>query len=277
MKKCNLCYDRTVAGAAAVVRAGLPDPGALVRRLRGVRRTQRRGQPVNQTGFGDAGGAHAGLPRAAGGGGRSSTSRRCSTRRGPSSGAERRRARRPGCCERRADQPTGRPASAEQRGQVSAGAPSSRTTGTPTTWSRAASCCSFAVLRLRRAVRRHGGAGGARAALGKPDARQPTADRPRRATCRRARRSTSHYPRAPTTRRCCCTCPAASFVAYSQKCTHLSCAVYYQPERERLYCPCHEGVFDPVTGEPVAGPPQRRLADRPAQDGDTLYAVGHVP
>ena len=38
--------------------------------------------------------------------------------------------------------------------------------------------------------------------------------------------------------------PGGRFVAYSQKCTHLSCAVYFQPERERLYCPCHEGVFD---------------------------------
>ena len=43
MKKCNLCYDRTAAGLAAVVRPGVPDPGALVRRLRGVRRTQRQG------------------------------------------------------------------------------------------------------------------------------------------------------------------------------------------------------------------------------------------
>src|SRR5262249_7034171 len=51
----------------------------------------------------------------------------------------------------------------------------------------------------------------------------------------------------------------ARFVAYSQKCTHLSCSVYYQADRDRLYCPCHEGVFNPATGDPVAGPPQRRL------------------
>src|SRR5207247_1641693 len=49
------------------------------------------------------------------------------------------------------------------------------------------------------------------------------------------------------------------FVCYSQKCTHLSCAVYYQPDRGRLYCPCHDGVYDAETGEPIAGPPQRRL------------------
>src|SRR5574340_71757 len=39
--------------------------------------------------------------------------------------------------------------------------------------------------------------------------------------------------------------PGSRFVAYSQKCTHLSCAVYYQPEYRRLFCPCHVGIFDP--------------------------------
>jgi len=72
--------------------------------------------------------------------------------------------------------------------------------------------------------------------------------------------------------------PGGQFVAYSQRCTHLSCAVYYQAERERLFCPCHEGVFDPQTGEPVAGPPQRRLPRiRLRQDGDMLVAEGVEP
>ncbi len=72
--------------------------------------------------------------------------------------------------------------------------------------------------------------------------------------------------------------PGGRFVAYNQKCTHLSCSVYYQPDRSRLYCPCHEGVFNPETGDPVAGPPQRRLAQIALQQqGDTLYAVGQQP
>lgn len=69
--------------------------------------------------------------------------------------------------------------------------------------------------------------------------------------------------------------PDGQFVAYSQKCTHLSCSVYYQADRGRLYCPCHEGLFNPQTGEPTAGPPSRplpRIVLR--QEGDTLYAVG---
>ncbi len=69
--------------------------------------------------------------------------------------------------------------------------------------------------------------------------------------------------------------PGDRFVAYSQRCTHLSCAVYYQFERGRLYCPCHDGVFDPQTGEAIAGPPQRRLAQIMLQRrGDIIYAVG---
>jgi assimilatory nitrate reductase catalytic subunit len=72
--------------------------------------------------------------------------------------------------------------------------------------------------------------------------------------------------------------PGGRFVAYSQKCTHLSCAVYYQPERERLFCPCHEGVFDVATGEPTAGPPQRRLPRIALRrEGDVLVALEEAP
>jgi Rieske Fe-S protein len=68
------------------------------------------------------------------------------------------------------------------------------------------------------------------------------------------------------------------FVAYSGKCTHLSCAVYWEAQRGVLRCPCHEGLFDPETGSVIAGPPPRplpRIALR-EQDG-MLYATGEVP
>jgi len=69
--------------------------------------------------------------------------------------------------------------------------------------------------------------------------------------------------------------PGGEFVAYSQKCTHLSCAVYYQPGEARLYCPCHEGAFNPNSGDPVAGPPRRRLPRiLLRRDGDVIAAVG---
>lgn len=52
---------------------------------------------------------------------------------------------------------------------------------------------------------------------------------------------------------------ADNYVAYSQKCTHLSCAVYYEKERNRLECPCHEGFFSIADGSVLQGPPQRPL------------------
>jgi Rieske Fe-S protein len=49
------------------------------------------------------------------------------------------------------------------------------------------------------------------------------------------------------------------YVAYSQKCTHLSCAVYYSAEKNELICPCHNGVFSVRDGSVVQGPPPRPL------------------
>ena len=52
---------------------------------------------------------------------------------------------------------------------------------------------------------------------------------------------------------------AEAYVAYSQKCTHLSCAVYFARERDRLECPCHEGYFSVRDGRVLQGPPSRPL------------------
>src|SRR5215471_15599564 len=53
--------------------------------------------------------------------------------------------------------------------------------------------------------------------------------------------------------------PDGTFHAYGQKCTHLSCPVYYSREHQRLECPCHEGAFDAATGNVLFGPPPRPL------------------
>lgn len=67
---------------------------------------------------------------------------------------------------------------------------------------------------------------------------------------------------------------AGHFVAYSQKCTHLSCAVYYAAEHRRLECPCHEGYFSVETGEVLQGPPPRPLPRIVLERrGDDLVAV----
>lgn len=49
------------------------------------------------------------------------------------------------------------------------------------------------------------------------------------------------------------------FKAYEQKCTHLSCSVFYKPGTGVIHCPCHEGSFDAETGDVIAGPPPRAL------------------
>jgi Rieske Fe-S protein len=69
--------------------------------------------------------------------------------------------------------------------------------------------------------------------------------------------------------------PAADvYVAYSQKCTHLSCAVYYDKEQNRLECPCHKGFFSIADGSVMQGPPQRPLPRVNLQkEGGQLIAV----
>ena len=68
------------------------------------------------------------------------------------------------------------------------------------------------------------------------------------------------------------------FVAYSQKCTHLSCAVVWSKERGRIECPCHLGYFSPEDGRVLQGPPPRPLPRVLLERrGDDLYAVGIAP
>jgi nitrite reductase/ring-hydroxylating ferredoxin subunit len=65
------------------------------------------------------------------------------------------------------------------------------------------------------------------------------------------------------------------FVAYSQKCTHLSCAVYFSAEAGRFECPCHEGFFRAADGAVLQGPPQRPLPRIVLEmAGDQLVATG---
>ena len=70
-----------------------------------------------------------------------------------------------------------------------------------------------------------------------------------------------------------------ALVAFSQVCTHLSCAVVYRASDGRLFCPCHMGVFECRDGHggavPLEGPPERPLP-RIALElrGDDVYAVG---
>ncbi|HEU4869564.1 MAG TPA: Rieske (2Fe-2S) protein [Pyrinomonadaceae bacterium] len=66
-----------------------------------------------------------------------------------------------------------------------------------------------------------------------------------------------------------------AFHAYGQKCTHLSCPVYYSRDHQRLECPCHEGAFNAATGDVLYGPPPRALdsIEVEIRDGQ-VWAVG---
>lgn len=44
------------------------------------------------------------------------------------------------------------------------------------------------------------------------------------------------------------------FIALSSQCPHLGCAVHWEGQNDRFFCPCHNGVFDPK-GNAVSGPP----------------------
>jgi nitrite reductase/ring-hydroxylating ferredoxin subunit len=65
------------------------------------------------------------------------------------------------------------------------------------------------------------------------------------------------------------------YVAYSQKCTHLSCAVIYSKTNNRLECPCHDGYFSVEDGRVLQGPPPRPLPKVVLERrGEELVAVG---
>jgi Rieske Fe-S protein len=67
-------------------------------------------------------------------------------------------------------------------------------------------------------------------------------------------------------------------VAFSQKCTHLGCVVYFEAEEDRWHCPCHEGNFEPLTGAVISGPPPRPLGRIDVElRGDTIWALGYQP
>ena len=65
------------------------------------------------------------------------------------------------------------------------------------------------------------------------------------------------------------------YYAYGQKCTHLTCPVYYEKGHDRLECPCHEGGFDVKTGNVLYGPPPRPLDKIELEVvGGEVWAVG---
>jgi len=48
--------------------------------------------------------------------------------------------------------------------------------------------------------------------------------------------------------------------AFSATCTHLDCIVQYRGDLERIWCACHNGIYD-LAGRNVSGPPPRPLTE----------------
>jgi ubiquinol-cytochrome c reductase iron-sulfur subunit len=64
-------------------------------------------------------------------------------------------------------------------------------------------------------------------------------------------------------------------IAYSKICTHAGCPVgLYQPDSHRLFCPCHQSVFDVLDGaKPIGGPATRPLPQLPIAVDDQGHVV----
>jgi Rieske Fe-S protein len=65
-------------------------------------------------------------------------------------------------------------------------------------------------------------------------------------------------------------------VAFSQKCTHLGCVVFFEADEQRWHCPCHEGNFAARSGAVISGPPTRPLGriEVEVRDDGQVWALG---
>lgn len=63
--------------------------------------------------------------------------------------------------------------------------------------------------------------------------------------------------------------------AFSATCTHLGCVVKWDEIKGYIWCPCHDGRFNAVTGAVISGPPPAPLAVLPVKaEGDKIYLGG---
>ncbi|HVS14115.1 MAG TPA: Rieske (2Fe-2S) protein [Thermoanaerobaculia bacterium] len=67
----------------------------------------------------------------------------------------------------------------------------------------------------------------------------------------------------------------AELVALSSTCPHLGCQVHWEPQNQRFFCPCHNGIFDP-SGRAISGPPAdagQSLIEYPTKVEDGLVFI----
>lgn len=51
-----------------------------------------------------------------------------------------------------------------------------------------------------------------------------------------------------------------NYRAFAATCTHLDCTVQYRSDLQRIWCACHNGMYD-LNGRNVSGPPPRPLEE----------------
>ena len=64
--------------------------------------------------------------------------------------------------------------------------------------------------------------------------------------------------------------------AYSAVCTHFACICKWDKNKNQIVCPCHDGFFDPLTGDVIAGPPPTGLKPFNVDiiDGEIFVSAG---
>ena len=64
------------------------------------------------------------------------------------------------------------------------------------------------------------------------------------------------------------------FKAYSAVCTHFACICKWDNTEKHIFCPCHEGYFEPNQGEVISGPPPRPLEKIPLSINNGEIFIG---
>jgi Rieske Fe-S protein len=64
------------------------------------------------------------------------------------------------------------------------------------------------------------------------------------------------------------------FRAYSAVCTHFACITQYDEELGQIVCHCHDGLFDPLDGSVIAGPPPEPLLALELTEADGVLYIG---
>jgi Rieske Fe-S protein len=62
--------------------------------------------------------------------------------------------------------------------------------------------------------------------------------------------------------------------AYSAVCTHFACIVKWDRDEGVIFCPCHEGYFEPIEGGVISGPPPTPLEKLPIKTENGEIFIG---